>query len=147
MSTEESAPPNMGSIREGTPTEIRGSITGEISRIRPYRQVLGLQIAIALTVWILWLAIGRSMSISSMEHYWRISVTMIFGSLVGGGTSEGGGAVAFPVLTKVLRIPAPHARLFGYFSAWHWPLWPSAWLFKSSGRSRTTTSGFRCWAP
>jgi uncharacterized membrane protein YfcA len=62
----------------------------------------------------LWLAFGRGAAITSMEHYWRISVTMIFGSLVGGGTSEGGGAVAFPVLTKVLNIPAPHARLFTY---------------------------------
>jgi uncharacterized membrane protein YfcA len=39
---------------------------------------------------------------------------MVFGSLVGGGTSEGGGAVAFPVFTKVLHIPAGDARIFTY---------------------------------
>lgn len=71
-------------------------------------------LAMALTVWLLWLALGRDLAISSIEHYWRISVTMVFGSLVGGGTSEGGGAVAFPAFTKVLHIPAPHARLFTY---------------------------------
>jgi uncharacterized protein len=85
-----------------------------VPRIRPDRMVLKLNAAMALTVWLLWLGIGRGVAISSMEHYWRISVTMIFGSLVGGGTSEGGGAVAFPVFTKLLHIPAPHARLFTY---------------------------------
>jgi uncharacterized membrane protein YfcA len=37
---------------------------------------------------------------------------MVFWSLVGGGTSEGGGAVAFPVFTKLLHIPAAIARNF-----------------------------------
>ena len=37
---------------------------------------------------------------------------MVFGSLVGGGTSEGGGAIAFPVFTKLLHIPAAIARNF-----------------------------------
>lgn len=37
---------------------------------------------------------------------------MVFGSLVGGGTSEGGGAVAFPVFTKLLNIPPGEARVF-----------------------------------
>jgi uncharacterized protein len=83
-------------------------------QLRPDRMVLRLNAAMALTVWLLWLAVGRGLAISSIEHYWRISVTMVFGSLVGGGTSEGGGAVAFPVFTKVLHIPAPQARLFTY---------------------------------
>jgi uncharacterized membrane protein YfcA len=39
---------------------------------------------------------------------------MVFGSLVGGGTSEGGGAVAFPVFTKLLHIPAHQACLFAF---------------------------------
>jgi uncharacterized membrane protein YfcA len=68
----------------------------------------------ALTVWLLWLGFGRGLAITSLIHDWRVAVTMVFGSLVGGGTSEGGGAVAFPVFTKVLHIPAPQARLFTY---------------------------------
>jgi uncharacterized protein len=83
-------------------------------QLRPDWMVLRLNAAMALTVWLLWLAFGRGLAIGSVEHYWRISVTMIFGSLVGGGTSEGGGAIAFPVFTKVLHIPAPQARLFTY---------------------------------
>jgi uncharacterized membrane protein YfcA len=37
---------------------------------------------------------------------------MVFGSFVAGSTPQGGGAVAFPVFTKILAIPAPVARSF-----------------------------------
>lgn len=37
---------------------------------------------------------------------------MVFGSFVGGGTSEGGGAIAFPVFTKLLHIAPRDARNF-----------------------------------
>jgi len=92
-------------------------IDPEVSQGRPLRSnwaVLRLNAAMAVTVWLLWLVFGRGFAISSLVHEWRVSVTMVFGSLVGGGTSEGGGAVAFPVFTKLLHIPAPHARLFTF---------------------------------
>ncbi len=37
---------------------------------------------------------------------------MIFGAMIGGATSEGGGAVAFPVMTLALGIPPSIARDF-----------------------------------
>ena len=37
---------------------------------------------------------------------------MIFGSIIAGATSEGGGAIAFPVFTKVLHIPPGDAKVF-----------------------------------
>lgn len=37
---------------------------------------------------------------------------MLFGSMVAGGTSMGGGAVAFPVLTKLLEVPPHEAKVF-----------------------------------
>ncbi|HSF85352.1 MAG TPA: sulfite exporter TauE/SafE family protein [Acidimicrobiia bacterium] len=43
---------------------------------------------------------------------WRSFVTMIFGSFVAGSTPQGGGAVAFPVFTKVFETPASVARTF-----------------------------------
>ena len=43
---------------------------------------------------------------------WRAALTMVFGSFVAGSTPQGGGAVAFPVFTKVLEIPAEVARSF-----------------------------------
>lgn len=43
---------------------------------------------------------------------WPASVTMVFGSIVAGSTPQGGGAVAFPVFTKLLEVPAEVARSF-----------------------------------
>ncbi len=43
---------------------------------------------------------------------WAAAVTMAFGSFVAGSTPQGGGAVAFPVLTKVLEVPTSVARSF-----------------------------------
>ncbi|MCB9899483.1 MAG: sulfite exporter TauE/SafE family protein [Planctomycetes bacterium] len=45
-------------------------------------------------------------------HGWPMSVTMAFGSFVAGATSEGGGAVAFPVMTLLLGIEPSVARDF-----------------------------------
>lgn len=45
-------------------------------------------------------------------QHWTLSLTMVFGSFIAGATSEGGGAVAFPVFTKVLSIPPNIARTF-----------------------------------
>eukprot|EP00753_Platysulcus_tardus_P017741 PLAT6474.3.p1 GENE.PLAT6474.3~~PLAT6474.3.p1 ORF type:complete len:499 (+),score=120.64 PLAT6474.3:151-1497(+) len=41
-----------------------------------------------------------------------MSVTMLFGSLIAGGTSEGGASVAFPVMTLIFKIPPHVARDF-----------------------------------
>ena len=46
-------------------------------------------------------------------QYWQVSVTMIFGSMVAGSTATGGGAVSFPVLTKLLEVNSHDAKLFG----------------------------------
>lgn len=68
---------------------------------------------IALTTWILWLSLlGVNTAISNLINYWQITVTMFFGSMIAGGTSLGGGAVAFPVFTKLLHIPPHEAKIF-----------------------------------
>ncbi len=41
-----------------------------------------------------------------------LSVTMVFGAVIAGATSEGGGAVAFPVMTLALGIQPTIARDF-----------------------------------
>jgi uncharacterized membrane protein YfcA len=46
-------------------------------------------------------------------HYWEVSITMVFGSMVAGSTATGGGAVSFPVLTKLLNVDSHDAKLFG----------------------------------
>ncbi|KAM3720676.1 Serine/threonine-protein kinase-like protein [Dirofilaria immitis] len=43
-----------------------------------------------------------------------ISIVMIFGSLIGGMTTEGGGAIAFPVMTLAMNISPIVARDFSF---------------------------------
>jgi uncharacterized membrane protein YfcA len=71
-------------------------------------------IVLGASVFVLWLLLGGERALAAVADHWQVSLTMVFGSLVGGGTSEGGGAVAFPVLTKVLAVPADQARLFSF---------------------------------
>lgn len=78
------------------------------------RRVLLVNAALAVTVWLLWGVLGGRHAVDSLVEHWRVALTMVFGSLVGGGTSEGGGAVGFPVLTKALHVPATQARLFTF---------------------------------
>ncbi len=67
----------------------------------------------AVVVWATWLILaGPSYALSNLIANWEAAVTMIFGSMVAGGTSMGGGAVAFPVFTKVLHIPPSEAKVF-----------------------------------
>ena len=48
------------------------------------------------------------------SEYWPLSLTMVLGSFVAGATAEGGGAVAFPVFTKVFSIAPHEARSFSF---------------------------------
>ncbi len=47
------------------------------------------------------------------HEFWPVAAAMSLGSFVAGATAEGGAAIAFPVFTKVLKIPAAEARTFG----------------------------------
>ena len=77
------------------------------------RPFITVSLATILLVWSLWLLLlGPNYAISNLREHWAIATTMLFGSMVAGGTSMGGGAVAFPVLTKVLSIPAHDAKVF-----------------------------------
>ena len=70
-------------------------------------------ILIALTVWTIWLmALGIHEAFGYIVKHWEISLTMLFGSIIAGATSLGGGAVAFPVFTKVLNINPYDAKIF-----------------------------------
>lgn len=70
-------------------------------------------LTISIVVWIIWLTVlGFRDSFSNLIENWEVAVTMIFGSAIAGGTSLGGGAVAFPVFTKLLHIAPADARVF-----------------------------------
>jgi uncharacterized membrane protein YfcA len=63
-------------------------------------------------VWLAWYFLPEQPPLWVLAKHWRITLTMAFGSFIGGATSEAGGAVAFPVFTKILAIPPAHAKLF-----------------------------------
>ena len=74
---------------------------------------LGVSLLVAIAVWSVWLTTnGFSKAISNLIVNWEVALTMAFGSMVAGGTSMGGGAVAFPVFTKVLHVPPYEAKIF-----------------------------------
>ena len=68
---------------------------------------------VAVMVWLVWAA---AMSTYALWHLfdanWFMSVTMAVGSFIAGSTSEGGGAVAFPVMTLGFGIAPAVARDF-----------------------------------
>lgn len=55
---------------------------------------------------------GPSNALSNFIEQISIAITMVFGSLIAGGTALGGGAVAFPVMTKMLNIEPATAKVF-----------------------------------
>jgi len=67
--------------------------------------------SLAVLVWSAWY--GYSIHpFSIIQENWPVTLTMVFGSFIAGATSEGGGAVAFPVFTKVLHIAPLDAKIF-----------------------------------
>lgn len=70
-------------------------------------------VAVAAVVWILWLTGMLSGDRWALfGEAWFMSITMVIGSFIAGATSEGGGAVAFPVMTLVFDITPTVARDF-----------------------------------
>lgn len=78
-----------------------------------WRSTLPAAAAVAALVWVLWgtgaLMFGK---LALFADEWFMSVTMVVGSFIAGSTSEGGGAVAFPVMTLVFGIEPKVARDF-----------------------------------
>jgi uncharacterized membrane protein YfcA len=67
---------------------------------------------LTLLVWAIWYNWTAPGSLQILIQHWQVVLTMTFGSFIAGATSEGGGAIAFPVFTKVLQV-APHdAKIF-----------------------------------
>lgn len=71
-----------------------------------------MSLTLVLLVWMVWYSMATPSPFLIIRDHWRISLTMAFGSLIAGATSEGGGAVAFPVFTKVLHIAPFDAKVF-----------------------------------
>jgi uncharacterized membrane protein YfcA len=86
---------------------------GASSRARTARRrtLVGFSVSAAVTaVWLI--AVSTTGSWGRVGDHLVASATMVVGSFVAGATPQGGGAVAFPVFTKALDVPAEAARSF-----------------------------------
>jgi uncharacterized membrane protein YfcA len=66
-----------------------------------------------LSIYACWLLVqGVNSALANFVSQISIAITMVFGSFIAGGTALGGGAVAFPVMTKLLGIEPATAKVF-----------------------------------
>ncbi|CAB3403495.1 unnamed protein product [Caenorhabditis bovis] len=84
---------------------------GELLLIK-HRKFVAMLIPFGLIWLVWWSAAIRHNFFQYYADYWHMPVTMVLGSFVGGMTSEGSGAVAFPVMTLALHIAPEIARDF-----------------------------------
>lgn len=63
-------------------------------------------------VWLGWYVLPEQPPWPVLAEHGRITLTMAFASFIAGATAEAGGAVAFPIFTKLFAIPPAHAKLF-----------------------------------
>ncbi|XP_013398309.1 uncharacterized protein LOC106164825 [Lingula anatina] len=77
-----------------------------------YRRVVAVVMpsVIVLSAWLAVMVAHNHWNLFPEKYF--MTITMVFGSLVAGMTSEGGGAVAFPVMTLAFGIPPSVARDF-----------------------------------
>lgn len=84
---------------------------GHRARTERRRKFMGYGVSAAVTV--TWLIVVTATGLwPRVIDNWVATVTMVFGSFIGGSTPQSSGAVAFPVFTKILHIPAEVARTF-----------------------------------
>merc|ERR1719201_445112 len=87
-----------------------------------YRKMIGMGLPFLLVHLVWWSQMVKHDSFAMFTERvgaertpaYYMSITMIFGSMLAGATSEGGAAVAFPIMTLVFGIPPPVARDFSY---------------------------------
>lgn len=82
-----------------------------MSKILSHKAVILIPIVVIISIWLNYM--HRHDAWVLFKDYWFMSLTMAFGSFIAGASAEGGGAVAFPVMTLIFKIPAEVARNFG----------------------------------
>uniref|UniRef100_A0A8R1XQN0 Membrane transporter protein n=2 Tax=Onchocerca TaxID=6281 RepID=A0A8R1XQN0_ONCVO len=79
-----------------------------------HRKLCGFLIPFIFFQTIYWLLAFRYNFYHYFQEKYTMSIVMIFGALIGGMTTEGGGAVAFPIMTLALNISPIVARDFSF---------------------------------
>lgn len=87
--------------------------SGRRTRAARERRRTGAGFGVSAAVTVGWLvAVSITSAWDRVGEHTVAAITMVFGSFVAGSTPQGGGAVAFPVFTKGLEVPAEVARSF-----------------------------------
>ncbi|UBM60504.1 sulfite exporter TauE/SafE family protein [Marinilongibacter aquaticus] len=73
-------------------------------------KIFGLPVIAVYIIWFSYMFISENWHV--FTEYFYMTITMMFGSFVAGASSEGGGAVAFPVMTLLFDIHPKEARDF-----------------------------------
>lgn len=81
--------------------------------MRDLRLWLVIVVVLAATWWLLLAQSGIGLA-DIMTSWWPAAVTMVGGAFISGASAEGGGAVAYPVFTLLLKIPPDAARNFSF---------------------------------
>jgi uncharacterized protein len=86
---------------------------GRAERVAQRKKRMRMSLAVSAFVTISWIVfVTVTGQWDRVAANYVASITMVFGSFVAGATPQGGGAVGFPVLTKVLEVPSEVARTF-----------------------------------
>lgn len=72
--------------------------------------IYALPVTVVYVVWAVWMT--RTGNWDLFADRWHMTLTMVLGSFIAGSSPEGGGAIAYPVMTLGFRIPPDVARDF-----------------------------------
>lgn len=80
--------------------------------LQKYRKFFAFLIPFVIAQFVWWSLSLRFGFLPLYETHWEMPVTMIGGAIIAGMTAEGGGAIAFPVMTFILHTTPKTARDF-----------------------------------
>nr|CAD2199814.1 unnamed protein product [Meloidogyne enterolobii] len=86
--------------------------TFEQKMLIKYKNFIALLIPFSVAQFIWWSSAIKYNFFSLYSTHWQMPLTMVVGSIIAGMTSEGGGAVAFPVMIFILHTKPHTARDF-----------------------------------
>ncbi|KAI6195859.1 hypothetical protein M3Y94_01038500 [Aphelenchoides besseyi] len=91
---------------------IRNSEVEQHTKEAKRRKQIAIFLPLIVSQILWWSAAIKHDYLELYRHYWQMPTAMIVGSTIAGMTSEAGGAVAFPVMTFVLKTSPTDARDF-----------------------------------
>lgn len=91
-------------------TSATSALASPLTRALRWRGAPYVVPTIATLVWLVYVIVAGEFG-RALDR-WPSSITMALGSFLAGASPEGGGAVAFPVFTKLLDVPPAIARTF-----------------------------------